>query len=68
MVARTVDRDVATAHAQIEALESNGISMKAVTDQLLDEGVKSFSDSFAKMLDGVESKRQKLQKELEVAR
>lgn len=68
VVARTVDKDVDQAHAAIDALEKNGISMQKVTDQLLDEGVKSFSESFAKMLDGVEGKRQKLQKELEVAR
>lgn len=68
IVVRTVDKEVPQAHADIAALEQNGISMQAVTDQLLDEGVKSFSDSFAKMLDGVEGKRQKLQKELEVAR
>ena len=68
VVARTVDKDVDKSHAAIDALEKNGISMKKVTNQLLDEGVKSFADSFAKMLEGVESKRQKLQKELEVAR
>ncbi len=68
VVARTVDKDVDQAHAAIDALEKNGISMEKVTGQLLNEGVKSFSDSFAKMLEGVESKRQKLQKELEVAR
>lgn len=67
-VSRTVDKDVDQAHAAIDALEANGVSMKAVTDQLLDEGVKSFSESFSKMIEGVESKRQKLQKELEVAR
>jgi len=68
VVARTVDKNVAQAHADIEALEKNGISMEKVTGQLLAEGVKSFSESFAKMLEGVEGKRQKLQKELEVAR
>lgn len=68
IVARTVDKDVDQAHAAIDALEKNGISMQKVTDQLLDEGVKSFADSFSKLLEGVEGKRQKLQKELEVAR
>ena len=42
--------------------------MEKVTDQLLAEGVKSFADSFTKLLEGVEGKRQKLQKELEVTR
>ena len=68
IVARTVDKNVDQAHAAIDALEKNGISMKKVTDQLLDEGVKSFADSFSKLLEGVEGKRQKLQKELEIAR
>jgi transaldolase len=67
-VARTVDKDVDQAHAAIDALEKAGVSMEKVTDQLLDEGVKSFADSFTKLLEGVEGKRLKLQKELEVAR
>jgi transaldolase len=67
-VARTVDKNVAQAHTEIDALEKAGISMEKVTGQLLADGVKSFADSFAKLLEGVEGKRRKLQKELEVAR
>ncbi len=68
VVTRTIDKDVDKAHQAIADLEAAGISMAKVTAQLLDEGVKSFADSFEKLLEGVESKRQKLQKELEVAR
>lgn len=67
-VARTIDQNLKEAHSQIETLEKAGISMEKVTGQLLDEGVKSFADSFTKLLEGVEGKRRKLQKELEVAR
>lgn len=67
-VARTIDTGLGEARQDIAGLESVGIHMKDVTAQLLDEGVKSFADSFTKLLEGVEGKRQKLQKELEVAR
>ncbi|HEX2912125.1 MAG TPA: transaldolase [Chloroflexia bacterium] len=67
-VARTIDKDVDKSHKEIDALEAAGISMEKVTAQLLAEGVKSFADSFSKMLEGVEGKRQKIQKELEVTR
>jgi transaldolase len=40
----------------LEALESLGISMKAVTQQLEDEGVKSFSDAFTALLEAVEKR------------
>ena len=65
-VSRTIDKDIEKARQEIADLESVGIHMKAVTDQLLLEGVKLFADAYGKMLEGVESKRQ--QKEMEVAR
>lgn len=36
-----------------EKLEANGIDMFSVYDKLLDEGLKTFEDSFAKMLDSL---------------
>jgi transaldolase len=42
----------------LESLEKLGISMAAVTQQLEDEGVKSFTDAFAALLDSVEKRRQ----------
>jgi hypothetical protein len=37
-------------------LEQSGISMKAITDQLVEDGVKAFSDSFAELLSAVDSR------------
>ena len=37
-------------------LEQAGISMKAVTDQLVDEGVKSFADSFRQLISAVDGR------------
>jgi hypothetical protein len=34
-------------------LEQSGISMKTITDQLVDDGVKSFSESFADLISAV---------------
>ena len=53
-VAQTVDKGVDAACLVLERLQRAGIDMKAVTDQLLVEGVKAFSDSFEKLLSDVE--------------
>jgi transaldolase len=42
----------------LASLEKLGISMAVVTQQLEDEGVKSFADSFSALLDSVEKRRQ----------
>ena len=42
----TLDQGLDKADAVMRKLEQSGISMKAVTDQLVEEGVKSFGDSF----------------------
>ncbi|CAB1129193.1 Transaldolase [Candidatus Hydrogenisulfobacillus filiaventi] len=55
-VARTVDADLDRAHADLEALEAAGISMDWVTDQLMQQGVKAFEDSFASLMAGLEKK------------
>ena len=41
------------------ALEALGVSMSTVTDELEQEGVKSFADAFTALLDGVEVSRRK---------
>jgi transaldolase len=46
--------NVDEARRTMEDLQRAGISMKQVTDQLTDEGVKSFADAFAKLLAAVE--------------
>jgi transaldolase/glucose-6-phosphate isomerase len=45
------------AHDTMSCLEQVGISFKAVTDQLLDEGIKVFNEAFDKLLSVVEKKR-----------
>jgi len=52
-VRRTLDQDVEQADAVMRKLEQSGISMKEVTDQLVEDGVKSFSASFADLISAV---------------
>ncbi|MGH2551411.1 MAG: transaldolase [Thermomicrobiales bacterium] len=56
-VARTVDADFESAWNKVAALKAAGIDLKAVTDQLEEEGIASFIKSFETLLAGVESKR-----------
>jgi transaldolase/glucose-6-phosphate isomerase len=44
----------------IAALTGTGISLDAVTQQLLDDGVKAFSSAFDKLMASIESKRQEV--------
>jgi len=53
----TITRDLDEAKAQLAELESAGISMQQVTDELEQEGVKSFADAFKVLLDVVEDRR-----------
>jgi transaldolase len=64
IVKRTVDANVADARAAIDALEKNGISMKAVTDKLLVDGLASFQKSFDTLIAGLQQKTKSLGKEL----
>jgi transaldolase len=52
----SLEEDVTQAQQALEALEGLGISMKAVTQQLEDEGVKSFSEAFTALLEAVEKR------------
>jgi transaldolase len=56
-VSRTVDADIDGARSLIAELHTTGIDLKAVTDQLEEEGIASFVKSFESLLEGVESKR-----------
>ena len=56
-VARTLDAELAAADKTMADLEKAGISMKAVTDQLLDEAIKLFDDAFDKLIAAVEQKK-----------
>lgn len=46
----TLERDLADARGQIEALASIGISMQTVTDELEQEGVEKFAASYASVV------------------
>ncbi|MEQ1692650.1 MAG: transaldolase family protein, partial [Gemmatimonas sp.] len=53
----SVAMGVADAEQALAALESAGVSVRAVTDRLLEEGLASFEHSFVTLLAGLASKR-----------
>jgi transaldolase len=56
-VARTVDKDIAGAHALIDSLKEAGVDFEDIVGrQLVEEGVASFAKSFESMLDTIEEK------------
>ena len=58
--AETLDQDVGGAERTLDSLEEAGIGMERVTDKLLADGVKSFADSFDKLIANIEEKRARL--------
>ena len=56
VVARTVDRKVAVAEGVLKEIEAVGISIREVTQKLLEEGIASFQKSFDELIAGLESK------------
>jgi transaldolase/glucose-6-phosphate isomerase len=52
----TVKADYAGAHKTMDQLAQAGIDMDAVTQQLLDDGVKTFADSYNALLRGIAEK------------
>ncbi len=57
---RTIDRDVAGAERALAELEAAGVSLKGVTDFLVVDGVKKFSESYHALLAALEAKRDAL--------
>jgi transaldolase len=57
-VGDTVEKDIPGARAELDALEKVGISYHQVTQQLQDEGVQKFADSFHQLFKTIENKRQ----------
>jgi transaldolase/glucose-6-phosphate isomerase len=49
----TITADYAGAHHVMEQLAAAGIDMDAVTQQLLDDGVKQFADSYDQLIRGI---------------
>ena len=68
IVKRTVDAGVDESKRAIQALESNGISMRAVTDKLLVDGLASFQKSFDTLVARLQQKTKALGKELAESR
>jgi transaldolase len=56
----TIHEDVPGARALVTDLDSAGISLQAVCDQLVADGVKSFAQSFKEMLDAIAAKHEAL--------
>jgi transaldolase len=56
-VARTIENNIPQAHAELDALEQLGIHYAAVTQQLQDEGVQKFADSFHELFKGIAEKQ-----------
>jgi transaldolase/glucose-6-phosphate isomerase len=59
-VANTLTQDIEGARRVLQQLGAVGISYEAVTQQLEDEGGKLFADSFDKLMQALEEKRDKL--------
>lgn len=58
---RTVDEDVADAHKVMEEIKAAGVDVeKIVMHELVDEGVKSFSDSYDSLIKTIEEKSSEL--------
>ncbi|PKN92840.1 MAG: transaldolase [Chloroflexi bacterium HGW-Chloroflexi-6] len=55
--ALTLPEGVDECRAQVAELEKLGISLKTVTDELEEEGVKSFADAFTALIDSLEARR-----------
>jgi transaldolase/glucose-6-phosphate isomerase len=53
----TIEKDLAGAHDTFTQLEKLGISMKQVTDELEEEGIKSFSASFAELFHTIDQRK-----------
>jgi transaldolase len=54
--ANRLTEGVEEARALMSQLEELGIDMQKVTDELIDEGVRSFGDAFDKLLDSIRAK------------
>ena len=55
-----IERDSEAAHAAIAELESHGISLKEVTEELVENGVQQFADSFDKLFGSIARQRRAL--------
>lgn len=56
-VRNSIEDDIPGSKAALDALEKVGIHYAQVTQQLQDEGVKKFADSFHQLFEGIDSKK-----------
>lgn len=63
---RTIDADPDGAYATIAALESIGISMQSVTETLLTDGIRQFSEAFDRLEAAIHRKREAIIAEIKV--
>lgn len=59
-VRRTIDADLDGAKQELAAVEEAGVSMRAVTDKLLADGLASFQKSYDSLIAGLARKAQQL--------
>jgi transaldolase len=59
-VQRRGDRDVDAARQSLRELGAQGIDMRQVTDELIEEGIASFAKSFVDLMDTIDSQRKAL--------
>jgi transaldolase/glucose-6-phosphate isomerase len=57
-VAVTLTEGVEDAAGQLDSLAQAGVDLEVITDKLQDDGVDSFAQSFASLMDSIDSKRQ----------
>lgn len=60
----SIEDNIAQAHAELDALEQIGIHYDQVTQQLQDEGVQKFADSFHKLFEGIDSKKKVIEQQV----
>ncbi len=60
----TITTDVSEAHKIVKDLDTIGISLELVGNELENEGVKIFSDSYNELIEGIETKRKQFQSNL----
>lgn len=54
----TLEEGIEESRRNLERLEATGISLNAVTDQVLKEGVQKFAEPFEKLIQAIEAKRE----------
>ncbi len=59
-VSATIETETAQAETQISQLKNLGIDLNAITEQLQQDGVASFADSFEKLMTAIAEKRVKI--------